>query len=91
MVSLQMKPLCRQVVVVQFVFQHSCKMKWKVKETTVEIYFKFGILCEFGALTFDMIIFTTISQKNCNNCHQVQYSTFIRTIRYQYFINRRNK
>ena len=52
MVSLQMKPLCRQFVVVQFIFQHSCKMKWRVKETIVEIYFKFGILREFGALAF---------------------------------------
>ena len=89
MVSLQMKPLCRQFVVVQFGFQHSCKMKWRVKETIVEIYFKFGILREFGVLAFKK--FTTTSPKNCNNCHQVQYSTFIRTILYQYFINRRNK
>ena len=53
MVSLHMKALCRQFVVVQFVFQNSCKMKRRVKETIVEIYFKFGILREFGALAFE--------------------------------------
>ena len=40
MVSLQMKPLCRQFVMVEFVFQYFCKMKWREKETIVEIYFK---------------------------------------------------
>ena len=52
MVSLQMKALCRQFAVVQFVFQNSCKMKRRVKQTIVEIYFKFRKLREFGALAF---------------------------------------